>query len=83
MSEKGIGVVGTMNQTRMANINLPNKKEVKKWKRGNHQSVYLKENNVVTVWKDYGPVSMASNFADVDPLGACKRYSSVPVFLLA
>ena len=69
MSKKGIGVVGTMRQNRLFHLPLPSKKQGMKMTRGQTEEVYLSEDKVVVVWKDSAPVYMASNFADINPMG--------------
>ena len=76
MSEKGVGVVGTMRQNRINNIPLPNKKEGGKMERGDYKVVYEGEDKNIIIWKDSAPVYVASNCAGVEPVGQCKRYSS-------
>ena len=76
MSRKGIGVVGTMRQNRLCKLSLPSKQQGNKMLRGQTEKVYVGEDQVVVVWKDSAPVYIASNFADVDPVGKCSRYSS-------
>jgi hypothetical protein len=48
--------------------------EAKKMKRGQKDQVYVGEDQVVMAWKDFAPVYVASNFADVNPIGKCNRY---------
>lgn len=73
MSKKGIGVVGTMRQNRLSKLSLPSRQQAQKMKRGQKEQVYVSGDQVVTVWKDSAPVYVASNFADVSPIGKCKR----------
>ena len=39
--------------------------------------MYVGEDHVVVAWKDSAPVHIASNFADVNPVGKRSEYSSV------
>lgn len=73
MSKKGIGVVGTMRQNRLSKLSVPSKQQAQKMKRGQKEQVYVSGDQVVVVWKDSAPVYVASNFADVNPMGKCNR----------
>ncbi|KAK3862761.1 hypothetical protein Pcinc_031408 [Petrolisthes cinctipes] len=76
MSKKGIGVVGMVRQNRLSKLSLLSKKQAQKMKRGQMEKVYVSGDQVIAVWKDSAPVYVASNFADVSPMGKCNRYSS-------
>lgn len=73
MSKKGIGVVGTMRQNRLCTLSIPSMQQAKKVKRGQKEELYVSDDQVVVMWKDSAPVYLASNFADVNPLGKCTR----------
>ena len=74
LSKKGIGVLGTMKQNRMNNLSLPSKKETNAMKRGDIKQLYLGDNQTIVVWKDSGPVYVASNFVGKEPVGKCARW---------
>ena len=75
LSEKGIGILGTLRQNRLNDINLPSKAEAKKMKRGEHKAIYVDEDKLAVCWRDSGAVYIGSNFAPIEPQGTCKRYS--------
>ena len=74
LSKKGIGILGTMRQNRMNNLSLPSKKETNNMKRGELKQLYLGDDQTIMVWKDLGPVYVASNFVDKEPMGKCSRW---------
>ena len=65
-----------MRQNILFKLSLPSKQQGKKMMRGQTDEVYVGDDNVVVVWKDSAPVYIASNFADINPVGECSRYSS-------
>ena len=68
-----IGVLGTMRQIRLHHVAVPSKQEASKMKRGDSKSLYIDEDKVIVAWKDGGPVYIASNYVDAEPIGKCKR----------
>ena len=73
LSKKGIGVLGTMRQNRM-NLSLPLKKETNELKKGDIKQLYLGDDQRIVMWKDSGPVYVASNFVGKEPVGKCARW---------
>jgi len=73
LSKTGVGVLGTMRQNRMNNLSLPSKKESNKMMRGEMKQLYLGDDQTIVVWKDSGPVYVASNFVGKEPMGKCTR----------
>lgn len=75
MSDRQLGVTGTMRMNRLAGIPLPSKNQaMKELKRGEAKAVYTAD-MMVCVWKDNKPVYMASNVDELEPMGTCQRYS--------
>ena len=75
MSERELGLVGTLRQNRVVGVPLPNKKEAaKNMARGDMETIYS-DNICCTVWRDSQPVVIVSNFTGPDPVGTCKRFA--------
>ena len=74
LSQKGIGVLGSMRQNRMNNRSLPSKKENNDMKRRDIKQLYLGDDQTIAVWKDSGPAYVASNFVGKEPVGKCARW---------
>ena len=74
LTSKNYGILGTVRQNRLHSINIPSKKEASKMSRGDYRVSYVDNDKIVLGWKDSSLVSLASNYADVEPLGTCRRY---------
>ena len=77
LSSIDIGIVGALRLNRLFNLNVPSKKQGSELQPGECKSTYLDQNKLVVTWKDSGLVNLASNCVKMDPIGTCKRYSSV------
>lgn len=73
-NDRKVGVLGTMRQIRLYHIDVPSKQEASRMKRGEMKSTYIDEDKVIVTWKDGGPVYVASNYVDIEPVGKCTRY---------
>ena len=73
LSKKGIGVLGTMRQNWINNLSLPSKKETNGMKKGDIKHLYLENDQTIVVWKNSGPVYVASNFVGKGSVEKCAR----------
>ncbi len=74
MSNKEIGIVGTLQVNRTNGLPLVTKKECEKnMERGDYLAVYS-EDKAIVFWKDNKPVFLASNCFAVEPKGKASRY---------
>ena len=74
LTQQKIGVLGTVRQNRLHSIDIPSREEASKMSRGDFNVAYVDNDKVVLAWKDSSVVNFASNYADIEPVGTCRRY---------